>query len=163
MQKIGILLKKIMAEDELNKLQVYDTGIGVYFKVDPAQGLHNNLIAAESFFDYYNTFKHLPEFVSEGVVLIATPIAAPVKVVRGLIIVGNAAYEIKGNYDKYGISKEFFIDSSIDLTKAKVFGIVGKKVAEKTSSEGIAIITESGLITATNAELDKIDWSDYID
>ena len=149
--------------DELNKLQVYDTGIGVYFKVDPAQGLHNNLIAAESFFDYYNTFKHLPEFVSEGVVLIATPIAAPVKVVRGLIIVGNAAYEIKGNYDKYGISKEFFIDSSIDLTKAKVFGIVGKKVAEKTSSEGIAIITESGLITATNAELDKIDWSDYID
>ena len=149
--------------DELNKLQVYDTGIGVYFKVDPAQGLHNNLIAAESFFDYYNTFKHLPEFVSEGVVLIATPIAALVKVVRGLIIVGNAAYEIKGNYDKYGISKEFFIDSSIDLTKAKVFGIVGKKVAEKTSSEGIAIITESGLITATNAELDKIDWSDYID
>lgn len=76
---------------------------------------------------------------------------------------GNAAYEIKGNYDKYGISKEFFIDSNIDLTKAKVFGIVGKKVAEKTSSEGIAIITESGLITATNAELDKIDWSDYID
>lgn len=139
----------------LEKITKYDNA-GVSFVVNKDLGLHNNLIAAEKFFNEYNVVKHLPDVFGEAVKLTAASITAPVEVVNGMLVIGDLAYEIKGNYDKFGNSKEFYIDSSIDLTKAMIFNVIGD-YADKKYPGVITIITEAGIITAVNNEVNNMN------
>ena len=143
--------------NELEKITKYDNNVGVSFEVNPDLGLHNNLIAAQTFFREYNVVKHLPDVFGEAVKLTASSITAPVQVVNGVLVLGDMVYEIKGNYDKYGNSKEFIIDSEFDVAKSVMFTVAGDYV-EKKYPGAITIITEAGIITAINTGLDKIQW-----
>lgn len=93
----------------------------------------------------------------KAVKLTASSITAPVQVVNGVLVLGDMVYEIKGNYDKYGNSKEFIIDSEFDVAKSVMFTVAGDYV-EKKYPGAITIITEAGIITAINTGLDKIQW-----
>lgn len=120
--------------------------------------MHQNLINAQVFFQEYNVVKHLPTVFGEAVKLTAVEITAPIEIVNGFLVMGDLMYEIKGNYDKYGNSKEFILDSGVDTLKAGVYHVAGKLLDKKLPG-AIAIVTEAGFITAVNNKLDNKDWN----
>ena len=143
--------------NELEKITKYDNNVGVSFEVNPDLGLHNNLISAENFFKEYNVVKYLPDVFGEAVKLTASSITAPIQVVNGVLVLGDMVYEIKGNYDKYGNSKEFIIDSEFDVAKSGIYNVLGTGISKKAPGT-IAILTQAGMIVATNTFIDKVDW-----
>lgn len=143
--------------NELEKITKYDNNVGVSFEVNPDLGLHNNLIAAENFFKEYNVVKYLPDVFGEAVKLTASSITAPIQVVNGVLVLGDMVYEIKGNYDKYGNSKEFIIDSEFDVAKSGIYNVLGTGISKKAPGT-IAILTQAGIIVATNTFIDKVEW-----
>lgn len=143
--------------DALSTLTKYDNA-GVSFEPNGELGVHQNLINAQVFFQEYNVVKHLPTVFGEAVKLTAVEITAPIEIVNGFLIMGDLVYEIKGNYDKYGNSKEFILDSGVDTVKAGAFKIVGDAISKKYSKV-ITIVTEAGFITAVNNKLDNKDWN----
>ena len=147
--------------NELEKITKYDNNVGVSFEVNPDLGLHNNLIAAQTFFKEYNVVKYLPDVFGEAVKLSVTSITVPVKIINNVLILGDMAYEIKGNYDRYGSGRNFVADSSIDMIKSGLFTVVSSW-AERKMPKGIVIFTEAGIITAVNTELNNanMEWGD---
>ena len=143
--------------DAFGTLTKYDKA-GVSFEPNGDLGVHQNLLNAKEFLKEYEIVKHLPTVFGEAVKLTAVEITAPIEIVNGVLIIGDLLYEIKGNYDKYGNSKEFILDSGVDTVKAGVYH-VGGKLLDKKLPGVVTIITEAGFITAVNNKLDNKDWN----
>lgn len=143
--------------DAFGTLTKYDNA-GVSFEPNGELGVHQNLLNAKEFLKEYEIVKHLPTVFGEAVKLTAVEITAPIEIVNGALIIGDLIYEIKGNYDKYGNSKEFILDSGFDTVKAGVYHVAGKLLDKKLPGI-ITIVTEAGFITAVNNKLDNKEWN----
>ena len=127
--------------NELEKITKYDNNVGVSFEVNPDLGLHNNLIAAQTFFKEYNVVKHLPEVFGESVKLTASVVSAPINVAGMVITVGDTAYTLYQTYNEFGMSDSFAKNTIIDALKSGGFYIVDTVIpSTDIKTQGIVII-----------------------